>query len=72
MRGNAAALIQRHVHAAYDGKDLLLLQCFAQPEALRIFGIERDLGQELALDLTDVVQGRLLLVDGDTVRAGLS
>ena len=35
-RGDAAALIERHVHAAYDGKDLLLLSvsCSARSAAV--------------------------------------
>ena len=35
-----------------------------KPEALRVFGIERGFRQQLALDLSDVIEGRLFLIDG--------
>ncbi len=45
-------------------KTCLLLQGLAQPEALRIIGIERRFRQQLAFDLGDIIERRLLLVDG--------
>ena len=50
-RRDPAALIERHVHPAHDGGDLLLLQRAALSEALLILRVKRDLRQQLAHDL---------------------
>ena len=61
-RRDPAALIERHVHPPHHRGDLLLFQRAASTEALRIIDVERDLGQEFALDLADVIEGRLFLI----------
>ena len=63
-RRDPAALIERHVHPAHDGGDLLLLQRVALSEALLVLGVERDLGQQLAHDLVHVIERGFLLIDG--------